>query len=112
MDRFIARENIKHFQDRLRVEIDPDMRSGLNKLLVVEEDKLGADFELLANVERHIADGNRRIKRQRAIVTDMQRDGHNGVVQARVLLEGLLESQLLFKNYRRRILIEIKRNGL
>jgi hypothetical protein len=112
MDRFIARENIKHFQDRLRVEIDPDTRSRLNKLLVAEEDKLGADFELLANVERHIADGNRRIKRQRAIVTDMQHNGRNDLVQARVLLEGLLDSQWLLKNYRRRILIEIKRNGL
>src|SRR6516164_6511816 len=107
MDRFIARENIKHFRDRLSVEIDPDMRSRLHKLLVAEEDKLGADFELLADVERHIADGNRRIKRQRAIITDMERDGHNGLVQARVLLEGLVESQWLIKNYRRQILIEI-----
>jgi len=106
MDRFIARENIKHFQDRLRVEIDPHTRSRLHKLLVAEEDKLGADFELLADVERYIADGNRRI------ITDMERDGHNGLVQARVLLEGLVESQWLIKNYRRRILIEISRNGL
>ena len=112
MDRFIARENIKHFRDRLSVEIDPDMRSRLHKLLVAEEDKLGADFELLADVERHIADGNRRIKRQRAIVTDMQRDGHDGLVQARVLLESLMDSQLLSKNYRRRILMEITQNGL
>jgi hypothetical protein len=112
MDRFIARENIKHFRDRLSVEIDLDMRSRLHKLLVAEEDKLGADFELLADVERHIADGNRRIKRQRAIVTDMQRDGHDGLVQARVLLESLMDSQLLSKNYRRRILMEITQNGL
>jgi hypothetical protein len=112
MDRFIARENIKHFRDRLWVESDPDMRSRLHKLLVAEEDKLGADFELLADVERHIADGNHRIKRQRAIVTDMQRDGHDGLVQARVLLESFMDSQLLSKNYRRRILIEITQNGL
>ena len=112
MDRFVARENIKHFRDWLWVEIDPDMRSRLNKLLVAEEDKLGADFELLADVERHIADGNRRIKRQRAIVTDMQRDGHDGHVQARVLLESLMDRQLLSKNYRRRILMEITQNGL
>ena len=112
MDRFIARENIKHFRGRLWVEIDPDMRSRLHRLLVAEEDNLGTDFELLTDVERHIADGDRRIKRQRAIITDMERDGHNGLVQARALLEGLMESQLLSKKYRRRILIEIKRNGL
>ena len=63
-------------------------------------------------VERHIADGNRRIERQRAILTNMERDGHNGLVQARVLLEGLMESQLLHRDYRQRILIKIKRNGL
>jgi hypothetical protein len=39
--------------------------------------ELGADFELLADVERHIADGDRRIERQRVIVMDMERVGHN-----------------------------------
>ena len=52
MDRVISRENIKHFQDRLGVEIDPDMRSRLHKLLAAEEDKLGADFELLLQAKR------------------------------------------------------------
>src|SRR5215469_10029325 len=37
MDRVISRENIKHFQDRLGVEIDPDMRSRLHKLLAPKD---------------------------------------------------------------------------
>jgi hypothetical protein len=86
--------------------------SRLHKFLVEEEDKLGADFELLGDVERHIADSNRRIERQRKIVADAERDGHNGLVQARGLLGGLMESQLLHEDYRQRILLEIKRNAL
>jgi hypothetical protein len=112
MDRFIARENIRHFRDRLWSEVDQDVRGRLQKLLVAEEDKLGADFDLLADVERHIADTDLRIERQRAIVADLERDGYNGRVQARGLLDGLMESQVLHEDYRQRILIEIRRNGL
>ena len=111
MDRFIARENIRHFRDRLCIETDPDLRSRLHQLLVAEEDKLGADLELLTDVQRHISDGNHRIDRQRAIVANMERDGHNGLAQARVLLEGLRESQLLLEEYRQRILITIERSA-
>ena len=53
-----------------------------------------------------------RIERQGAIVAAMERDGHNGLVQARGLLDGLIECQLLHKDYRQRILIAIERNGL
>jgi hypothetical protein len=59
-----------------------------------------------------LQDTDGRIEMQRAILTDTERDGHNGLVQARVLLEGLMDSQLLHRDYRQRILIEIKRNGL
>ena len=39
MDRFIARENIKHFVDRLETETDQPTRSTLQKLLLAEVDK-------------------------------------------------------------------------
>jgi hypothetical protein len=50
MDRFIARENIRHFRDRLISETDPTVRSSLQRLLVEEEDKLAKDLELLADL--------------------------------------------------------------
>jgi len=112
MDRFIARENIKHFRDRLWTERDPEIRARLQRLLVEEEDKLTADLELLANLEKHIADGNRRIEWQQVLVETMERDGHDGVKRARDLLDGMIESQRLHTNYRERILIEIDRNQL
>jgi hypothetical protein len=47
MDRFIARENIRHFRDRLWSESDPDTRLRLHRLLLAEEDKLAADLDSL-----------------------------------------------------------------
>jgi hypothetical protein len=78
MDRFIARENIKHFRDRLWSEVDQNERVRLRDLLIAEEDKLAADLELLADIDRHISHGNHRIDGQRALVNAMERDGRNG----------------------------------
>jgi hypothetical protein len=112
VDRFIARENIRHFRERLWIETDPDTRSRLRKYLIEEKDKLGASYELLADVERHIADGDRRIEMQRATVADMERDGHDGVAEARLVLERFMETQSLHKNYREQVRIKIKQNHL
>ncbi len=108
MDRFIARENIKHFQDHLWSENDPEVRSRWQKILVVEEDKLGKDLELLTDIERHITDGNQRIERQRSLVAAMTHDGHGSLTMAQSLLDGMIETQSLYMRYRERVLIEIR----
>jgi len=64
MDRFIAPENIKHFHLMPLSDIAPEQRLRVQELLLEEEDKLGKDLELLAQIERHIADGKRRIREQ------------------------------------------------
>ncbi|MBV9740659.1 MAG: hypothetical protein JOZ30_13540, partial [Hyphomicrobiales bacterium] len=51
MDRFIARENIRHFRELLWMETDPDVRARLQNSLIEEEDKLGASYDLLADVQ-------------------------------------------------------------
>jgi hypothetical protein len=110
MDRFIARENIRHFRERLESQNDPETRALLKKLLIAEEDKLAKDLELLASVDRHIADCSHRIDRQRILVATMERANHSGLQAAKILLESLLESQVLHTEYRQRTLIEITRN--
>ena len=112
MDRFIARENIKHYRDLLWSTLDPDERARVHKLLVEEEDKLGRDLELLAILEGHIADGTRRIASQQARVTAMEQNGHKDTERARSLLNGMLESQRLFTFYRAHVAAEIQRNRL
>jgi hypothetical protein len=112
MDRYIARENIRQLRDRLSREENPEMRALLQKLLLEEEDKLGADLEALENVQQHIADSSQRIERQRALIATMERDGHKGLDHAKVLLNGLLESQFLLQYHYQRILIKISHSQL
>jgi hypothetical protein len=110
MDQFVTRANIGHFRDRLSREVNPETRAFLQKLLVKEEDKLAADLESLADVQRHIEDGHHRIERQRALVAIMERYGNKGLDHAKCLLDGLLETQFLHKYYHQRLLIKISQN--
>ena len=112
MDRFIARENIRHYCDMLLSDIDPAVRPGLHKLLVEEEDKLGKDLELLVDIERHMADGARRIEAQQSRVCAMQTSGHDGVGRARALLNVMMESQRLFMRYHQLVAKEVGRSRL
>ena len=112
MDRFIAQANIRHFRDRLWSETDFVTRSRLQQLLLAEEDKLAKDFELLADIERHISDGRRRIEKQRSLVAAMKRDGHSSLRTAQALLNGMADAQQLHMKYRETILIAIDQNRL
>jgi hypothetical protein len=111
MHHFIARENIRHFRDRLETETDPAARSLLHRLLIEEEDRFGRDSELLAEVEAEIARGKDRIKRQRDFVGAMVRDGRDSGT-ATALLNGLSETLLLHEQYRLRIVTVITERGL
>src|SRR5262245_36443674 len=112
MDRFIAQENIRHFRALLFSDLEPEVRLRLQQLLVEEEDKLGKDLELLADIEGHIADGGRRIAAQRSRVSAMQTAGYNGVEKAQAFLDGMLESQDISMRYRQLVVNEIERNRL
>jgi hypothetical protein len=110
MDHFIARENIKHLRNRLWSEGDAGVRASLQKLLVEEEDKFGASVELLADLDRHIDDGNHRIARQRVLVATMQRDGHAGLALASGLLDTMIDTQGLHERYRVHVLAAVERH--
>jgi hypothetical protein len=103
MDRFIARANVRHFSDRLRTESDGELRCRLQKLLIEEEDRLGRDLELLADVERTIASFDALIHAQAAVVATF--DGREGddFAKARTFLDGLVETRTLYKEYHRRL---------
>jgi hypothetical protein len=114
MDRFIARENIRHYRDMLLSDLNlkPEVRLLVHKLLVEEEDKLGKDLNLLADIERHIADGARRIEAQQSRVRAMQANGHDGVGRAQAFLNGMMESQRVSTKYHQLVAEEIGRNHL
>jgi hypothetical protein len=112
MDRFIARANIKHLRGQLEYELDPACRATLMKLLVEEEDKLARDLSLLADLDQHIGNGHHRIQRQMVVVATMERDGHDGVGQAKALLVYLEEAQNLHERYRQLVLKAVQESEL
>ena len=61
MLKFVAMQNVERFRAKLNNETHPERRILLQRLLVEEEDKLGATFELLASVQRAINDCRQQI---------------------------------------------------
>ena len=101
-DRFIARTNIKSHSARLMTEADADVRRRLHSLLVEELDRLGADLEFIVEIERTISTFDALIETQRKLVMTLERHGLDGDRRAKVLLDGLVESQAVYRSYRRR----------
>ena len=112
VERYLARENVKRLRERLASESDRQNRFRFMTLLIEEEDKLGAGCELLADLDMQIRRGSEMIARQAMLVAAMRRDGHDGIIRAESLLEGLSESQTLHERYRQRLLNSIEENKL
>jgi hypothetical protein len=106
MDHLIARENIRHLRDRLKSEFDHENRSRLHRLLIAEEDRLGATLDMLSQIDRQIANTKALIARLSAVVTTMTLNGRDGGKDA-ALLDGLESTQLVIESYRQRVLTKL-----
>jgi hypothetical protein len=109
MAQFVSDLNVARFLDKLRVERNPALRASLRRLLLEEEDKLGSNLERLGRVQHHIAEGRRRITRQKALIERLEAKGHD-VKVAEGTLHNLIEIQEIFEQYRRTILDAVDRN--
>ena len=105
-NRSIANENILHFCNRLRTQIDPAARSRLQKLLIEEEDKLGASLDMLSQIDRELNGTKALIERLTALAAAPERDRCDGTGE-RPLLEGLERTRLLIEGYRLLILAKL-----
>lgn len=108
MDKRIGVYNIEHFADQLGSTADPTKRAMLMRLLVEEEDKLGAGLEQLDIVEARIARGHRLITDQRTRIAQMNGNGHD-TRSASELLGAMIDTQTAFEVYRRRIMRALAR---
>jgi predicted TIM-barrel enzyme len=108
----MTRVIIRQYRDVLLSDIGSEQRSLLHKQLIKKEDKLGKDLQLLADIERHIADTCQRIEAQQVRVSTIQANGRDGLVVAQALLDGLIESQQLSMEYRQRVMDEIEGHRL
>ena len=111
MDKFVARENIRHFCDRLETETDANTRLLLQRLLVEETDKIGHNSEGLREIENLISHTKVHVNRQQALVASRERNGHD-TTQVLALLNTYSETLLVFENQREKILIKIQKSGL
>jgi hypothetical protein len=100
--KFVAMQNVERFRAHLNNETNPERRILLQRLLVEEEDKVGATFELLQGVQRAITDCKLQIAELRFLVETIQTDGHDATV-AKAQLETLTDSQRLHEAYCRKL---------
>ncbi|CDX31821.1 conserved hypothetical protein [Mesorhizobium sp. ORS 3359] len=111
MDRFIARENIKHFVDRLQTETDDGIRATVQGLLIAEEDKFAKLSERLDMVDQNILRIADLATLQRARVNDMHPDG-DGAALAHRHLENLEQLHELFVESRQLVVAAMERSSL
>src|SRR5262249_15425650 len=96
-------EKIKHLGSRLKSYLHPNVRSHLQKLLIKEEDKLAADLEFLAEVERMIANFEALIETQSRLVETLETNGLESG-RERATLDGLRTTHVSCQMYRQKIL--------
>jgi hypothetical protein len=113
MDRSIARQNVRHLRGRLFSELNLRTRSRVERLLLEEENKLGADLELIAEVERAIANFDELIVLIVApLAAALERRGQECDARDSSLLRGLRQSQRLHKEYHQSLLATFKQGRL
>jgi hypothetical protein len=106
---YVTKQNVIRFRDLLNSEGDPGRLAELQKLLIEEEDKLGASSERLEDIEREIVKGDKRIAWQRALVAAGEDEGRD-VTLAKAVLENLTQIQAMYRQYRQTLLAAIERN--
>jgi hypothetical protein len=108
---FVAKQNIARFGAQLISETDATRRAELQRLLIQEEDRLGFRYEQFDEIEREIAKAEKRIEFQQAVIETMEREGRDTRV-AKALLENMTQIQLIYKQYRQKILAALDRSKL
>ena len=106
----IAGHYVIRCRAQLNNETDPAKRIALRRLLVEEKDRLGATFELLAEVQQVIIDCKQRIAELGYLVRHMKIDGRDASV-----VEGWLETQkdlrALHETYSRKLQSKLYHDG-
>ncbi|MDR3467601.1 MAG: hypothetical protein P4M07_16860 [Xanthobacteraceae bacterium] len=99
MERFIHRENVANFLDRLRRETDPAGRRTLRSLLAEEMEKFSRSGDNLDLIDRHLSDCKLRIVRQFRIIDDLRQDDRS-TMQEQQMLDNLHDIEELLNGHR------------
>ena len=85
MDKFVARENIKHFRRELENGADEPTRATMLKLLVEELNHLGHNREQLAKLDHHISRLSEIMARHVELMDKLQFNGQSSERASMVL---------------------------
>ena len=80
-------------------------------LLAAEDGKLATRYDLLAETQKVVANGEQLIVRQTELVALIERQGQDST-RERALLNALTESQALHEQYHQKIVIAFERSRL
>ena len=94
MDVITFERNILQLEEQLEATLDTAERERLLRLLIREINNFAPSEAFCPTLERHIAGREERIKKQRALVACLKRDGHE-TRNAQFLLVTLLTMQAL-----------------
>jgi hypothetical protein len=72
LDCFASEGNISLFADQLRYETNPARQEKLKRLLIDEENRLGATEDRLRTIERKLTDGAELIMRMKRLIAEMK----------------------------------------
>jgi uncharacterized protein HemX len=86
--------NLSQLDKQLAATLDAADRERLLRLLIKEERSFAQNEEFFPTLERHIAARGERIKKQRALVARLKRDGHE-ITDAQFRLVTLLTMQAM-----------------
>jgi hypothetical protein len=110
MRKFVAMRNSERFREQLHNETNPARRILLQRLLVEEEDKVGATLELLVAVQQGINDCRRQMAELRSLIADRGTDCPDTTV-AKARLETLMASRVLHETYCRKLQSKLHQDG-
>src|SRR5690348_2334389 len=103
MDRFIARENVKHYRRELENGVDEPSRVTMLKLLVEEENHLGHTREQLQKLDPHIVRLREIIARHVDLTEKLQPGQSAFTERAKIVFATLNDLMAVYIAYRQTI---------
>jgi hypothetical protein len=102
VDRFVNRQNIDSFADKLMSESDPARHTTIRQLLIEEWDRFGHGPQQLAWINQRLASGQRLIENQKSLIASLSVKGCDTICE-NTLLTLMIETQALFETRRQTI---------
>jgi len=110
MDKFIARENIKHFRQELEKGVEQPQRATMLRLLVEEENRIGLTGQQRAELDHYISRLSEIMARQVELIDNL-RSLHQPTKLAELALATLNDLRATYMTHRQKISAQLAHRG-